>query len=60
MTIQCELHHGTIEARDAVIVSEQSMRNHRPYSDAEPPTESEYVVCADCLAEELHPLPLAD
>lgn len=56
--VWCELHSGYVKYWEAMIVS-NDRRKQRPAENDHPGVD-EYTACIDCLAEEIHPLPLAD
>ncbi len=57
--VWCELHNAYVEVWDAKYVSRDNIRRQRP-ARGNTLGANEYGACVDCLAEEMHPLPLED
>jgi len=57
--VWCELHNGFVEVWEARYVHQDNMRKQRP-ARGNTLTVYEYGACVDCLAEEMHPLPLEE
>lgn len=55
MQVYCEIHNGYVESWEALYVKENNIREQRPARGTVQQPD-EYGVCADCLAEEMHPL----